>query len=309
MGRRKRKKKRLIILIIVMLLMTVAAAGYILHRGTELSGERAETVKDAVIEDLQETAESLPDITALYGRYEVADHVYSYRGSEGSLEHSFQAYDAAIEAGSHNIHQDIVISSDGVLFVSYEISGLKMTGNRDFYKDMTAAEIDELRTHEGNKILRLSEVFDKYGRDVHYLVQFSVTGSDIVTAFEEIIDQYGYEDIVTAMSDEPEVLETLEEKYPDMTKMLVCKTPGLFTRSLDMPYVDNISVKVIAGLMKEERVQLAHEHDKEFSAWTLDTESEIKSAIDMGVDSYFTNDTALAIGIEEEYGVETRGKQ
>ena len=61
--------------------------------------------------------------------------------------------------------------------------------------------------------------------------------------------------------------------------------------------------------MKEERVQLAHEHDKEFSAWTLDTESEIKSAIDMGVDSYFTNDTALAIGIEEEYGVETRGKQ
>ena len=202
-----------------------------------------------------------------------------------------------------------MISSDGVLFVSYEISGLKMTGNRDFYKDMTAAEIDELRTHEGNKILRLSEVFDKYGRDVHYLVQFSVTGSDIVTAFEEIIDQYGYEDIVTAMSDEPEVLETLEEKYPDMTKMLVCKTPGLFTRSLDMPYVDNISVKVIAGLMKEERVQLAHEHDKEFSAWTLDTESEIKSAIDMGVDSYFTNDTALAIGIEEEYGVETRGKQ
>ena len=62
MGRRKRKKKRLIILIIVMLLMTVAAAGYILHRGTELSGERAETVKDAVIEDLQETRICMADM-------------------------------------------------------------------------------------------------------------------------------------------------------------------------------------------------------------------------------------------------------
>ena len=58
--------------------------------------------------------------------------------------------------------------------------------------------------------------------------------------------------------------------------------------------------------MKEERCRAAHEHGKTFSAWTLDTEDEIRRAIDMGVDSYFTNDTPLALSIEKEYGVKVR---
>ena len=45
---------------------------------------------------------------------------------------------------------------------------------------------------------------------------------------------------------------------------------------------------------------------KKFSVWTLDTEDSIKKAIDMGVDTYFTNDTPLALRLEREYGLEKR---
>ena len=46
------------------------------------------------------------------------------------------------------------------------------------------------------------------------------------------------------------------------------------------------------------------ENGKLFSAWTLDSEETIKKAIDMGVDTYFTNDTPLALRLEREYGLE-----
>ena len=38
----------------------------------------------------------------------------------------------------------------------------------------------------------------------------------------------------------------------------------------------------------------------------FDTEDEIKKAIDMGVDTYYTNDTALALSIEKDYGLKVR---
>jgi glycerophosphoryl diester phosphodiesterase len=60
--------------------------------------------------------------------------------------------------------------------------------------------------------------------------------------------------------------------------------------------------------MTEGNCQTAHENGKMFSAWTLDSEEEIKSAIDMGVDTYFTNDTPLALSLEREYGLEERGE-
>ena len=304
--RTHRRKRTLITLILIMLLLIAAAGWWLFQRGSHIGEQRAESVTEVVQEDMQTASDALSGTEGAFREYMIADHVYSHRGSAGSMEHSFQAYDAAIAAGSHNIEQDVVISSDGVLFVSHDISGLTMTGNRDFYKDMTAAEIEELRTYEGNKILRLSEVFDKYGRNVNYLVELKTTGEDTIQAFEDIIEKYDFADIVTVQSDDPDVLAAVEEKFPDMRKMLVCKTPGLFSRALDLPYVDDISVKFIAGLMKEERCQAAHDHGKTFSAWTLDTEDEIKRAIDMGVDSYFTNDTPLALSIEKEYGVKVR---
>ena len=304
--RTHRRKRTLITLILIMLLLIAAAGWWLFQRGSHIGEQRAESVTEVVKEDMQTASDALSGTEGAFREYMIADHVYSHRGSAGSMEHSFQAYDAAIAAGSHNIEQDVVISSDGVLFVSHDISGLTMTGNRDFYKDMTAAEIEELRTYEGNKILRLSEVFDKYGRNVNYLVELKTTGEDTIQAFEDIIEKYDFADIVTVQSDDPDVLAAVEEKFPDMRKMLVCKTPGLFNRALDLPYVDDISVKLIAGLMKEERCRAAHEHGKTFSAWTLDTEDEIRRAIDMGVDSYFTNDTPLALSIEKEYGVKVR---
>ena len=235
-----------------------------------------------------------------------ASHVYSHRGSAGSYEHTFAAYDEAIAAGSKYIEQDVVLSSDGVLFASHDLSASKMTGVNKNYYQMSADEIDELETNHGEKIHRLSEIFDKYKDAINYVIEIKSLDSATIQAFEDIVDKYGYKDIIIAQSTEAWALEELEQKYPDMPKLLICKTQDDFDTALDLPHADILSVRVASGLMTEDNCMAAHERGKVFSAWTLDTESDIKSAIDIGVDTYFTNDTALAISIEKGYGNEVR---
>ena len=77
-------------------------------------------------------------------------------------------------------------------------------------------------------------------------------------------------------------LRKLEEIYPDMTKLYICKSQWGFDTSINETYIDIISVK--EWLMTEERCKIVHDKGKKFSAWWLDSEESIKRAIDMGVD-------------------------
>ena len=242
---------------------------------------------------------------------EIAAHVYSHRGSAGSEEHSFKAYDAAIEAGSRYIEQDIVISSDGILYVSHDLGAYSMTGYDGLYEYMNSDIIDGLRTEAGNKVLRLSEVFDKYGKTINYVIELKQGNKACINAFEKLVDEYGLSDLITVQSKSSEVLKELEQKYPDMSKLFVCRTQQEFDRALDKPYIDIISVKAAAGLMNDSNCEKVHDHDKLFSAWILDSEEMIRKAIDMDVDTYFTNNTQLALSLEREYGLKEgkrRGK-
>lgn len=52
--------------------------------------------------------------------------------------------------------------------------------------------------------------------------------------------------------------------------------------------------------MTKENVALVHKNNKDFNVWTLDTTSEILQAIDLKVDTYFTNYTAKALALEKK---------
>lgn len=298
--KRKSNTKILVCLIIVMLAAIAASVWWLGQRGEDLNEaqnmEIAESAAGTVAGGAKEAA---PSVEAMINA-EAASHVYSHRGSEGDNEHTFEAYDAAIEAGSHNIEQDLVISSDGVLYVSHDLNTYRMTGRGANYSSLTSEEIDQIQTRAGNNILKMSDVFDRYGRSVNYIIELKASGSDIIEAFENIIDQYGYQDIVTVQSEDTDVLQTLDEKYPDMPKLFLCKSWDSLLGCLDMPYVDIVSVRKKSNLMNEKSCTRVHDAGKIFSVWTLNTENEIRTAIELGVDTYFTDDTALAISLEKE---------
>ena len=310
---KRANKKTLITLIIIMLLLVVAALAWILHMGkADKPAAKPETTQDeqAAQEDEQKKAEEEAALKQKTEDEKIASHVYSHRGSAGPEEHSFKAYDAAIEAGSRYIEPDVVMSSDGVLYVSHDLNAVTMTGYNGMYEYISSETVDGLKTEAGNKILRLSEVFDRYGKDINYVIELKDNSDKCLLAFEKLVDDTGLSDVITVQSMKAETLEILDKKYPDMPKLFVCWNQGDFDYVLDKPYVDIISVRadVETGILTESNCKAAHEAGKKFSAWTLDTEDAIKKAIDMGVDTYFTNDTPLALEIEREYGLEKRNE-
>lgn len=304
---RKKKKQLQLIAILLMLLLIVAALTWLTLRGRALNKGRAAEVT-GTIESAEQTVTSGTGFTGdLADTYEAAQHVYSHRGSAGDNEHSFKAYDDAIAAGSIYIEQDLVLSQDGVLFVAHDLSAEPMTGTSKLYSSMSAEEIDGLKTKAGDKVLRMSEVFDKYGTSVNYVIELKAyEDSRMIDSFKELVDKYGYQDRIIVQCEDIHPLRKLEDIYPDMTKLYVCRSQWGFDTSINEPYIDIISVK--EWLMTEERCKIVHDKGKMFSAWTLDSEESIRKAIDMGVDTYFTNDTPLALSIEKDYGLQKRGE-
>lgn len=316
MRTQRRKQKSLIIAILVMLVLVLASAFWLLNRDKLMNNSaRNETLEpaeaDQPVEDEQKKAEE--EAAAQQERKEavIASHVYSHRGSAGPEEHSFKAYDAAIEAGSRYIEQDVVISADKVLYVSHDENAQAMTGYNGAYEYMTSDTIDGLTTEAGNKILKLSEVFDKYGKDINYVIELKTNSDACIMAFEQLVDEYGLSENIIVQSMHASALEILENKYPDMPKLFVCWNQGDFDYVLGLPYVDIVSVRAETetGIFTESNCKAAHDAGKKFGGWTLNTEEEIKRAIDMGVDNYFTDDTALALSIERDYGVKVRSGQ
>ena len=303
-----RKKKQLqLIAILLMLLLIAAALTWLTLRGRAMNRARtADTTK--TLESAGQTVTGELGFTGdLTDTYRAAQHVYSHRGSAGENEHSFKAYDDAIAAGSIYIEQDLVLSQDGVLFVAHDLSAEPMTGTSRLYSSMSAEEIDGLKTKAGEKVLRMSEVFDRYGNTVNYVIELKAyEDSRMIDSFRELVDKYGCQDKVIVQCEDIHPLRKLEDIYPDMTKLYVCRSQWGFDTSINEPYIDIISVK--EWLMTEERCKIVHDKGKMFSAWTLDSEESIRNAIDIGVDTYFTNDTPLAISIEKEYGLKKRGE-
>jgi len=304
-----KRRKTLITTIIVMLILVVASMAWIIHKGkANNAAEAAEQEEAAQVEEELGKAEEEALAKQEAEEAAVTSHVFSHRGREGSYEHTFKAYDEAIEAGSRYIEQDIVISSDGVLYVSHDENAVAMTGYNGMYEYMSSETIDGLKTEAGNKILRLSEVFDKYGDTINYVIELKANSDACIMAFENMVEEYGLSDHIIVQSRYAETLEIIENKYPDMPKLLVCWNQGVFNYGVEESYVDILSVRatVETGIWTESNCQAAHDAGKQFGVWTIDTEDEIKKAIDMGVDNYFTNETALALELERDYGLKVR---
>ena len=299
-------KKRAISLIAILLTLCFVAGAWLLlfegrsdTDGSKSADEAGKAALEIISEGSDEVSEgSIASVESILGDWITADRVYSHRGSAGSNEHSFEAYDAAIEAGSHNIEQDVVISKDGTLYVSHDLTAAAMTGDGRAYSDMTDAEIDSLTTNSGGHILKLSEVFEKYGNRVHYLIELKSEDDATIEAFKDVIDKNEVEGIITVQSTDLKVLNKLEDIYPEMPKLYLCKTQSDVSTGINSDVTDSVCVS--NGLVSQSNCDAVHDAGKDFSAWTLDSEYEITNAIDIGADSYFTNDTSLAIELEKK---------
>jgi len=295
----KTNKKIVISIIILIALGCAAFAGVVYVKYAE--NKAAELAEQQALEQQRLEAEKAAKAKAEAEKreYELADHVYSHRGSNEEIEETFAAYDKAIEQGSHNIEQDLVISADGTLYISHDLTSYRIAGGGGYFSSMSDAQIDKLTTSDGQKILKLSDVFDKYGKSVKYIIEIKSKDQRTIEAFKKIVDKYDMKDNVVVQCFELSVLKELEDYYPDMPKLHLSLDQGSFENALTKDYVDILGVE--SSMMTTSNLERAHANGKKFNAWPLDSESQIKTAIEMGVDSYFTGYTGKALELEHEY--------
>ena len=230
---------------------------------------------------------------------EPADHVISHRGASFEApEHSLAAYDLAIAYGSKYIEQDLVISADGTLYVSHDLSPVQFNGDDTPYENLSDQEIDALRAPDGRSVLRMSDVFERYGDSVNYVIELK-RGMKEIESFVKLVRESGLEDRIVLQSLDIKVLILLEKYFPNMPKIFLTMEQKKLERALGISCVDIISPSY--DLMTEQNCEMVHAAGKQFSAWTLDYPDIIKTAITLGVDIYFTNDTNLALQLEAEY--------
>lgn len=225
--------------------------------------------------------------------------IYSHRGASGEeVEHTFAAYDLAVKYGSEYIEQDVVTSKDKILFVSHDLSAQKITGIDKLYSDMTSAEIDKLRTNDGQKILRLQSIFDRYKKDVTYVIELK---GDIeqTNLFSELISSNNIADNIIVQSFDAKALDVINKEFPDMEKLLLVNDQAALTKAVTLKNIDIISIN--KSLLTKKNIKLVKDNNKQINAWTLNSTDEILQAISLGVDSYFTDYTAKAILLQGKY--------
>ena len=298
----KAKTVRRLLAIGVMLILCAVATVYILN----LAHSRMEKAKQAEIERAQAEAEQQAAEEAENAAEEAADEstntvnaperVYSYRGSTEDEAFTMAAYDNAIQAGSGFISVPFVVSGDGTLYVADDDESQGLTGYSGYFSGMTDGQIAELTTRGGANILKLSDLVDKHGKNVNYIIELKYTSERNVSALEDFINKYELSDNVAIASTYFSGLRKLENDLPDIPKIFLCSDDNAFGEALGLEHVDTIAVS--KDLMIAEYCNKAHERGKKFGATALNTEEEIRAAIDMGVDSYFTDETAIAIAVE-----------
>lgn len=217
-----------------------------------------------------------------YSTNQISNRIYSHRGASGEeTEHSFPAYDLALLYGSHYIEQDLVTSKDGTLYVSHDNSAKRLTGVNRLYSDMTDDEINQLRTSDNNHILRLQDVFDRYKKTTHYIIELKENDKQVTVQAQTLTS-----------------LEKLKHTFPKMKTLVLAKDEVEAKNACQMNYVDIVSLNL--KFMSKEMIQIIHDANKQANFWTLNSMEDINKAINLGADSYFTNYTAKAIELEKD---------
>lgn len=223
--------------------------------------------------------------------------IFSHRGdSKYFIEHTFAAYDSAIEKGSKYIEQDLVLSKDGTLYVSHDMDAKRLTGVDEDYAQMSDEQIDQLRTKNNEHIHTLASVFERYKDTVNYVPEIRPEKGQ-VEAFINLVREYGLEDHMIVQVRDLEQAKELKEAFPNMPILCLVFDSHEYEEALKSPFIDIICLN--KKCMSSHLISEIHKQKKKVAYWTVDSQKEIEKAMREGTDIIYTDDTALAIKTEK----------
>lgn len=225
----------------------------------------------------------------------------AHRGASGSApEHTFPAYDLALDLGADGLELDVHMTSDDVLVVLHDATLDRVARRPGFVADTTLRDLKAVDAGDwfgpgwrGLSIPTLDEVFRRYGRRTRYYVELK--DPELYPGMEQelarLVEEHRLGGRIVAQSFSAPSLASIASSarplpvirlYPDGARPLIDETIEATAR-----YAYGIGPWV--GDVDRDLVRRAHEAGLAVFVYTVDAPSEMASLASLGVDGIFTN--------------------
>jgi glycerophosphoryl diester phosphodiesterase len=245
-----------------------------------------------------------------------------HRGASAyAPEHTFAAYDLALEQGADYIEIDLQMTADGVLVALHDKTlnrtadapeGVPERYCRGLVSKKTLEQIQMCDAGSwfspefaGEQIPTLEEIFQRYGTSVNYYIE--TKNPDAAPGMEEelvgLLGEYGllpdpnepanWQVLIQSFS--AESLMKIHEMNEDLPLIQLYWAGTSKTIQRDLDAVSEYAVGI--GPYKKDvdaaLVEAAHEHCLAVHPYTVNTVEEMEALIALGVDGMFTNNPDL----------------
>lgn len=210
-------------------------------------------------------------------------------------ENTVKGIDVAYQYGALGSEIDIQRTSDGHYVVNHDADFERVAGVAKAPEEMTLAEVKELRV-DGEPVPTLEEMLDASKDKVILFVELKGATADNQMADDavRIIKEKGMQDQAVLISLKMDLLEYIEEKYPEM------QTGYLAFVSLG--YIEETPFDYLAleeEISTDETIESVHQKGKKIIVWTVNDEEDIEHFMLSDADAIITDSVKLSGEVKE----------
>lgn len=213
-------------------------------------------------------------------------------------EFSFKGYDLAIENGSSFIEQDVILSADGIAYVSHD-DDLSRTFNQDIkISETNSSVLDEIRYPNLNENLhRLTDVLERYQGKTNFVIEAKHLENEVLGELEtEIckdIKKYELENNVIFQDSQFPDTDYFHLGLPNVPILFLYLEDDIPTKQSinNLPdYVKIIGVNLETDFVPEVK-KVANQRGIKYCGYTIENNNQNPEIIDQKLELFFTNDT------------------
>jgi glycerophosphoryl diester phosphodiesterase len=257
--------------------------------------------------------------------------VVAHRGASAyAPEHTFAAYDLALDQGADYLEQDLQLTADGVLVVVHDDT-LDRTARGPVESctgPVADKTLDQLRECEvgswfgeanpdraapafaEERIPTMEEVLDRYGTGVRYYIEIKAPDASpgMEQALLDVLDGAGLGEPandsrpVLVQSFSADSLRRLHELRPDLPLVQLLPLGGAPVDGAGLDAIAEYAVAIGPAFADVDQalVDAAHERCLEVHPYTVDAPEVMTGLLDLGADGFFTN--APDVGLRQVAG-------
>ena len=236
------------------------------------------------------------------------------------------AFDHAVELGVDVLEMDIHQTQDGVIVLMHDATVDRTTNGSGVIKEMTFAEIreldagyywtdDEEQTYpyrgQGIQVPTLEEMFQRYP-EMRLNIEIKQETPSMVRPFCQLISDYNMEEKILVATFHQATVEEFREACPHVITSMVepeiqrffglnaaylgalFQAPGT---AFQVPRTSSLPVIGEVDVITERFVRVAHSHNIQVHAWTINETAEMERLIELGVDGIITDRPDLLLEV------------